>query len=98
MKELDDKIFYIGNEFSIPSLLEQTRCMLYNVEAFIALSSGLEILDRISSIAYWAKLIFYDGMLLLKPLGLPNFHHVVEQGFIPKVARRVIIFVSTVVS
>ena len=64
--------------------------MFYNAEAFIALSSGLEMLDGTSSIAYWAKLNFHK-----KPLGLLNVNgffdgllpfldHAVEKGFLPQ--------------
>ena len=43
------------------------RCMIYNVDAFIALLDSLETLEGISNIAYWVKLKFHQ-----KPLGLLN--------------------------
>ena len=49
-------------------------CMLYNVEAFIALASGLEMLERISSIAYWGKLNFHKELLEL--LYINDFYNV----------------------
>ena len=102
VKELDEKVYSIGNELRVSSMPERMGCMLYNADAFIALPGGLETLEGISSIAYWAKLNFHQ-----KPLGLLNvkgfydglllfLDHAVEQGFIPGVARRAIISAPTV--
>ena len=63
VKELDDKSFNISNELRVSSMLERMGCMLYNANAFTALPSGLEILEGISSIAYWAKLNFHQNLL-----------------------------------
>ena len=52
VKELDGHIFSIGSELKSLSLLEHMGCMFYNVETFITLPSGLEMLDRISNITY----------------------------------------------
>ena len=67
VKELDNKSFYIGNELRVSSMPERMGCMLYNADAFITLPGGLETLEGISSITYWAKLNFHQ-----KPLGLLN--------------------------
>ena len=101
MKELDNKIFCIGNELRVSSILEWMGCILYNIDAFITLPGGLETLDEISSIAYQDELNFHQ-----KPLELLNFNdfynglllflnHTMKYGFIPRVARRAIMFVLT---
>ena len=87
VKELDSHIFSLGQELQVSSLPERMGRMFFQDDAFIALPGGLETLDGISSIAYWAKLNFHK-----KPLGLLNvngffddllffFDHVVEIGF-----------------
>ena len=97
VKELDRHIFTIGHDFQVSSLPERMGYMFYNAEAFIALPGGLETLDGISSIAYWAKLNFHK-----KPLGLLNVNgfydglltfldHAVEKGFLPQATRRTIV-------
>ena len=89
VKELDSHIFSIGHELQVSTLPQCMGCMFYNVEAFIALPSGLKMLDEISSITYWAKLNFHK-----MPLGLLNANdfyyglwsfldHVVKKGFLP---------------
>ena len=101
MKELDDKVYSIGNELRVSSMPERMGCMLYNADAFIALPGGLEILEGISSIAYWAKLNFHQKLLGL--LNVNSFYndlllfldHAMEHGFIPRVARCAIMSVST---
>ena len=101
IKNLDDKKFAMGTEIRVLSMPERMGCMLYNADAFIALPGGLETLDGVSSISYWAKLNFHK-----KPLGLLNINgfydgllffldHAVEQGFIPQVTRRAIMTAST---
>ena len=47
VKELDGHIFSIGHELQVSNLLEHMRRMFYNLEAFINLPSGLEMLVRI---------------------------------------------------
>ena len=92
MKELDDKSFGIGNELRVSSMPKRMGCMLYNVEAFIALPNSLKILEGISNIAYWAKLNFHQNPLRL--LNVNDFYdglllfldHAVEQEFILRVA------------
>ena len=75
--------------------------ILYNAEAFVALPGGLEALDAIFSITYWAKLNFHQKSLGLLNVngfydGLLSFlDHAVEQGFIPQTIRRAIISAST---
>ena len=76
-------------------------CMLYNVNALIALPGGLEILEEISNITYWVKLNFYQKPLKL--LNVNSFYdslllfldHAVEQRFIPRMARCAIMSTST---
>ena len=67
VKELDGHIFSLGQELQVLSLPERMGLMFYQTKAFIALPDGLETLDGISNIAYWAKLNFHK-----KPLGLLN--------------------------
>ena len=101
VKELENHIFSLGQDLEVSSLAERTGRMFYCAEAFIALPGGLETLDGISSIAYWAKLNFHK-----KPLGLLNVNgfydkllsfldHAVETGFIPQATRHSIISAST---
>lgn len=101
VKELDGHIFSLGHELQVSSLPERMGRMFYHAEAFIALPGGLETLDGISSIAYWAKLNFHK-----KPLGLLNvngfydkllsfFDHAVEMEFIPQATRHTIISAPT---
>ena len=65
LKGVDDKKYNIGKELKVSILPEHIWCMFYNVEVIIALPSGLETLDGISSITYWAKLNFYQKSLRL---------------------------------
>ena len=78
------------------------RYMFYNIETFIALPGGLETLDGISSITYWAKLNFHK-----KPLALLNVNgfydgslsfldHAVEKKFLPQATHYTIMSASTV--
>ena len=101
VNSLDDNKYSIGKELRVSTLPERMGWMLYNAEAFVALPGGLEALDAIFSITYWAKLNFHQ-----KPLGLLNVNgfydsllsfldHAVEQGFIPQTIRRAIISAST---
>ena len=102
VKELEGHIFSIGYDLQVSNLPERMGWMFYTAEAFIALPGGLETLDGISSVAYWAKLNFHQ-----KPLGLLNVNgfydgllsfldHAVEKGFLPQATRRTIISASTV--
>ena len=101
VKELEHHIFSLGQQLQVSSLPERMGRMFYHAQAFIALPGGLETLDGISSIAYWAKLNFHK-----KPLGLFNVNgfydhllsfldHAVELGFIPQATRRTIISAPT---
>ena len=92
----------IGTELRVSSLPERLGSMFGNAEAFIALPGGLETLEGISSIAFWAKLNFHK-----RPLGLLNINgfydgllsfldQAVEQDFITPEIRRTIISASTV--
>ena len=75
--------------------------MSFNVEAFIALPSGLKMLDGIFNITYWAKLNFHKKLLGLLNvngffIGLLSFlDHAVEKGFLPQTTRQTIMSVST---
>ena len=75
--------------------------MFYNAETFIALLSGLETLDGIFSIEYWAKLNFHNKLLgLLNVNGFYNgllsfLVHIVEKGFLPQATCHTIISTST---
>ena len=104
VKELDGHIFFLGQDLQVWSLLERVGHMFYQAEAFIALPGGLETLDGISRVAYWAKLNFHK-----KPLGLLNvngfyddllffFDHAVETGFIPQATRHSIISAPIAIS
>ena len=74
--------------------------MFYNAESFIALSGSLEMLDEISSIAYWTKLNFHKKSLGL--LNIKDFHdgllcvlnHTMENRFLPQVTHYTIMFSS----
>ena len=94
--------FSIGNELKASSLPERQGYMFSSADAFIALPGGLETLDGISSIAYWAKLNLHK-----KPLGLLNTNgfydgllsfldNAVKQEFITPEIRRTIFSASTV--
>ena len=65
------------------------RFIFYNADAFIALLSGLEMLDGVSNIAYMVKLNFHKKLLGL--LNVNGFYDVLlsfldyamEKGFLP---------------
>ena len=101
VKELQGQLFSLGQELRVSTLHERMGYMLYTAEAFIALPGGLETLDGISSIAYWAKLNFHK-----KPLGLLNVNGfydsllmfldlAVEKGFITQATRNTIMAAPT---
>ena len=101
VKELQGQFFTFGDVLSVSSLPERMGCMFYIAQAFIALPGGLETLDGISSIAYWAKLNFHK-----KPLGLLNVNGfydsllmfldlAVEKGFITQATRNTIMAAPT---
>ena len=82
----------LGTQLRVSNLHERYGVML-NAEAFIALPGGVETLEGISSIIYWAKLNFHR-----KPLGLLNINgfydgllsfldHAVKQDFISQATR-----------
>lgn len=91
----------VGREIRVSNLPHRMALMLHSADAFIALPGGLETLDGISSIGFWAKLNFHH-----KPLGLLNisgFYNgllvflddAVIQGFIPPSVRHTITSSST---
>ena len=101
MKALEDKKYTIGDEIRVSSLPERMGYMLCHAEAFIALPGGLETLDAISRVSYWASLNFHQ-----KPIGLLNTNgfydsllsfldHAVEHGFMLQATRGAIMSAST---
>jgi len=77
------------------------NAMFDYVDAFIALTGGLGILEEIFHIFFWAQLNIHQ-----KPIGLLNVNgfydnllsfldHVVEQNFLTSSARQIIISVAT---
>ena len=101
VEQIEGRLFTLGEELKASSLPQRKGYMLYNADAFIALPGGLETLDGIFSITYWAKLNFHQ-----KPLGLLNINDfydgllffldlAVEKGFIHQATRNCIISAST---
>ena len=71
------------------------------IDAFIALPGGLDTLEEIFHISFWAQLNIHQ-----KPIGLLNVNgfydnllsfldHVVEQNFLTSSARQIIISAAT---
>ena len=97
----NDTQYTFGSELRVTSLPERNGYMFNNAEAFIALPGGLETLEGISNIAFWAKLNLHR-----KPLGLLNINgfydsllsfldHAVEHDLIPQATRSLIFSAST---
>ena len=57
----------IGEELQVPTMSDQLNAMFNHADAFIALPSGLGILEEIFHISSWAQLHIHH-----KPIGLLN--------------------------
>ena len=64
--------YSLGNEIKVSSAHERFMCMFGSAEAFIALPGGLEALEGIANVVFWAKL--NPQTLIKKPVGLLNIN------------------------
>jgi len=86
-----------GNEIKVPTKFDRLGAMFLNADAFIALPGGMETLEQIMAIIFWA-----DKVTPKKPIGFLNVNgfydhflyfldQAVEQKFMPHSMRNIIV-------